>query len=64
MSGLAVDAEGYLVDPGDWNEDWARYAAMGEKINLTPEHWTVLNSCAPIWMSITCRRTRDLSSAA
>ena len=42
MSGIAVDAEGYLVDPADWSEDWARHAAVGEKINLTPEHWTVL----------------------
>jgi TusE/DsrC/DsvC family sulfur relay protein len=42
MSGPAVDAEGYLVNPGDWNEDWARQAAEGEKIDLTQEHWTAL----------------------
>ena len=42
MSGPAVDAEGYLVNPGDWSEDWARQAAEDEKIDLTQEHWTAL----------------------
>lgn len=37
------DAEGYLIDPGDWNEDVARMLAQDENIDLTDDHWHVLN---------------------
>lgn len=37
------DIEGYLIDPGDWNEDVARMLAQDEHIELTDEHWHVLN---------------------
>jgi len=36
------DVEGYLVDPGDWNEDVARMLAHDENIALTDDHWHVL----------------------
>ncbi|HEY9097322.1 MAG TPA: TusE/DsrC/DsvC family sulfur relay protein [Thiobacillus sp.] len=36
------DAEGYLVDPNDWNEDVALILAQGEKIEMTEEHWDVI----------------------
>jgi len=36
------DAEGYLVEPGDWNEDVARVLAQDENIELTDDHWDVL----------------------
>ena len=36
------DAEGYLVDPADWNEDVAQVLAQGEKIEMTNEHWDVI----------------------
>lgn len=39
---IETDAEGYLVDPADWNEGVARELALAEKISLTPEHWKVL----------------------
>ncbi len=42
MSKLDVDAEGYLVDPFGWTEDWAREAARRLEIDLTEEHWDVL----------------------
>lgn len=36
------DAEGYLVDPGDWNEDVARVLAVDEDILLNDDHWDVI----------------------
>lgn len=37
-----TDAEGYLVDPADWNDDVAHELARREKISLTDEHWEAL----------------------
>ncbi|MBI1284537.1 MAG: TusE/DsrC/DsvC family sulfur relay protein [Thiobacillus sp.] len=36
------DAEGYLVEPGDWDEDVARALAQDEHIELNDDHWEVL----------------------
>lgn len=36
------DAEGYLVEPGDWNEDVARVLAVDEDIQLNDDHWDVI----------------------
>jgi TusE/DsrC/DsvC family sulfur relay protein len=38
-----VDAEGYLVEPQEWNEEVARELARQENIELTDDHWDVLN---------------------
>ena len=38
----AVDAEGYLVDPQDWNEELAEEFASQENIRLTEDHWDVI----------------------
>lgn len=38
-----VDNEGFLTDFGNWNAKWAEYASQGEDIELTEEHWTVIN---------------------
>lgn len=37
-----VDNEGYLVDPSEWTEDWARNAARSMNIVLTPQHWEAI----------------------
>lgn len=37
------DAEGYLVEPEDWNEDVARLLAQDEHIELSDDHWDVLH---------------------
>ncbi len=37
-----TDVEGYLVDPSDWSEDFARTVARSESIDLTDEHWAVI----------------------
>ena len=39
---LAVDFEGYLVDPGQWSEQLAEELARQEHIVLTDEHWAVI----------------------
>ncbi|MDO9220596.1 MAG: TusE/DsrC/DsvC family sulfur relay protein [Thiobacillus sp.] len=36
------DAEGYLIDPGDWNEAVAELLAQDENIQLNDDHWDVL----------------------
>ena len=37
-----VDAEGYLVEPQDWNEELAKEFARQENIQLTEDHWDVI----------------------
>ncbi|MCL5060136.1 MAG: TusE/DsrC/DsvC family sulfur relay protein [Candidatus Thermoplasmatota archaeon] len=36
------DAEGYLIEPGDWNEEVARALAQEENIQLTDDHWDTI----------------------
>jgi TusE/DsrC/DsvC family sulfur relay protein len=38
----ALDEEGYLVDPADWNEGVAADLARKESVALTDAHWAVL----------------------
>ena len=38
-----VDEEGYLVNLAEWNEDVGKALAEGEKIDMTPNHWEVVN---------------------
>lgn len=40
---IALDGEGYLVDPSDWNEFVAHELARKEGIELTEDHWAVLH---------------------
>jgi tRNA 2-thiouridine synthesizing protein E len=44
VDGRAVhtDSEGYLLDLGDWSEDFARALARQEGLVLTDEHWQVI----------------------
>ena len=39
---LATDAEGYLVDPLDWDENVALLFARQEQIELGDEHWKII----------------------
>ena len=41
-STLAVDDEGYLVDPAQWDEQVAEALARQEQIVLSEEHWAVI----------------------
>lgn len=40
---IALDKEGYLVNPDDWNEDVATEMAISEGIILNEEYWPVLD---------------------
>ena len=37
------DEEGYLVDIASWNEELANLIAKDEEIDMTEEHWEVVN---------------------
>lgn len=37
-----IDNEGYLIEPDDWSEDFARSAAANEGISLGDEHWSAI----------------------
>ena len=39
---IETDSEGYLVDRGQWSEDFARAQARAEGLPLTPAHWEVI----------------------
>jgi tRNA 2-thiouridine synthesizing protein E len=39
---MQLDAEGYLLDPADWNAQLAEALARQEHIVLTEEHWVAL----------------------
>jgi len=41
--GAPVDEEGFLVDLNDWRKDIALEMAKLEELELTDEHWDVLN---------------------
>ena len=38
-----ADEEGYITDIGSWNEGLADLIALDEKIEMTEEHWEVVN---------------------
>lgn len=40
--GAVTGEDGYLLEPGDWNEDVAERLAAKEAIELTAEHWRVI----------------------
>ena len=42
MEAPSVDGDGYLVDPDQWTENWARETAKAMEIDLTPEHWEAI----------------------
>lgn len=39
---VLTDSEGYLVDPSDWSETFARTLAASEGLVLGAEHWEVI----------------------
>ncbi|MFK8328532.1 TusE/DsrC/DsvC family sulfur relay protein [Pseudomonas sp. BJa5] len=40
---IALDKDGYLVELDDWSDEVAQALASHEQIELTAEHWEVLN---------------------
>ena len=41
--GAPVDEEGFLVDLNDWTKEIAEQMASDDGVDLTEEHWNVLN---------------------
>jgi len=39
---VLTDSEGYLVDPSEWSEDFARQLAEQEGLKLEQEHWEMI----------------------
>ncbi|WP_339447310.1 TusE/DsrC/DsvC family sulfur relay protein [Pseudomonas sp. EA_5y_Pfl2_R50] len=39
---IELDKDGFLVDLSDWSADVASALAAAEEIELTPDHWEVL----------------------
>lgn len=42
MRAPETDVEGYLTDPAEWSEDWAREKAHHLGIELNDDHWAAL----------------------
>ncbi|NWG73822.1 MAG: TusE/DsrC/DsvC family sulfur relay protein [Rubrivivax sp.] len=40
---IETDEEGYLVNLSDWSEDVANAIAQQENVEMTPNHWEVVN---------------------
>ena len=40
---IETDANGYLVDVNDWNEDVGKLIATEEGIDMTDKHWDLVN---------------------
>src|SRR4030067_479745 len=40
---IEVDEEGYLQNLSDWSEEGAREMARLDSLELTPDHWEVIN---------------------
>ena len=38
-----TDEEGYLVNLAEWNEDVGTYLAQTENVEMTDQHWEVIN---------------------
>jgi TusE/DsrC/DsvC family sulfur relay protein len=38
-----TDEEGYLVNLAEWDEEAAKHLAVDEKVELTDQHWEVIN---------------------
>ena len=38
-----TDEEGYLINLGDWNEDVAKTIAQAENVQMSDQHWEVVN---------------------
>lgn len=40
---IATTENGYLEDANDWNEEVAKVIAKGEGIEMTDQHWDIVN---------------------
>ena len=40
---IETDAEGYLANLDDWSEDLAKHLSSQDNLELTDDHWKILN---------------------
>jgi len=40
---ILLDGEGYLLDLDEWSEDFVTVRAKEEELELTSEHWEIIN---------------------
>lgn len=40
---VETDEEGFLLDPSEWDRDLAQHIAAGERLDMTPERWAVVD---------------------
>lgn len=40
---VMLDEGGFLTDPENWTREFAEYVATNENIELTPDHWEILD---------------------
>jgi tRNA 2-thiouridine synthesizing protein E len=46
---VQVNEEGFMMDPGEWNQEIAVAIATDEGIaELTPDHWKVIDYCREV----------------
>jgi TusE/DsrC/DsvC family sulfur relay protein len=43
------DIEGYVVDPENWDQDFARDLAAEEGLDLTEDYWRIINFMRKYW---------------
>lgn len=48
---IALDAEGFLQNPGDWTPEVAGLLAQSAGIQLTDRHWQVIDFCRKDWQA-------------
>ena len=61
---VLTDSEGYLVDPADWTEGFARASAHREGLVPGAEHWEVIRYVRHYYLERGfVRRSRELASA-
>ncbi len=44
------DIEGYIVDPGDWNQELAKQLASEEGLELGEDYWQILGFMREYWL--------------
>ncbi len=46
LMNVALNAEGFMIDPNQWTKEIAEILARQEGIDvLTPEHWRIIDFC-------------------
>ena len=57
MENETFDRDGFLTDPGSWNEDLARHIATQDGVGeLSEEHWSIIRFLGRVRNSV-CERS-------